>query len=340
MFMNYQKILQYLSIPLISIVFFYLLMKIFTILIPFLKVSTPLIFSLIFTVYIIRGIPFFLKLLDLQPRDDWLKLLSSKNYKIRYYKLIIIILKLWNISAPIFIITLVILFIDSFIPIPIASEKFEFILLNPNLNSPIIILMTAYMLFASFGIIGIFFFSLIFSENKVSGFPDASDIPISFIDEAIKEIDQFDFSSTWEEEQLKRNRISNLMNNALEFITIQDKFFGVPHGLRYYQPFIGGLKNKSSLREIVFRINGLGIKLNQIIIDLNYMNTVEKKENISKNLIEYSNILQNRNLQEMDRVEYNNIGIIETIIKIIKPYKELIVIVTVILFALKNSFGL
>ena len=338
--MNYKKILQYLSIPIISIVFFYLLMKIFIILIPFLTVLTTFIFSIIITVYIIRGIPFLLKILDLQPRDDLLKLLSSKNYKIKYYKLIIIILKLWNISIPIFIITLVIIFIDSFIPISFASEKLEFILLNPNLNTPIIILMTTYMLFASFVIFGIIFFSLIFSRNKVSGFPDASDIPISFIDEAIKEIDQFDFSTTWEENQLKRNQISNLMNNALEFITIRDKIFGVPHGLRYYQPFIGGLKNKSSLREIVFRINGLSEKLNKIIIDLNCMDTVQKKDAIYKNLIEYSNILKNRNLQEMDRVEYSKIGIIETTIKIIKPYKELIVLITVIFLALKNSFGL
>jgi len=106
-----------------------------------------------------------------------------------------------------------------------------------------------------------------------------------------------------------------LLNNALEFITIKQKNFGIPFFLKYNQPFIKDLKNEFSLKEISFRINGLTENLNKIIIDLNYVNTIEEKDEMTKNLIEFLNIFQNRNLQEMERVEYNQIGIVESIIK-------------------------
>jgi len=343
MLMNHKKIIQYISILIISVIFLFLSEIIFIISISFFKGPDDFILEykvyilgiiyIIYVIYFIRGIPFILRRLDLQPRNDLLKLLSSINYKqIRYYKLIIIILKFFNISVvPVLLITAGIVTINLIMQIS-ASEIWEFILINPNFTPLIIILIAAFLLITSFVFLVFFFFYL-------TGDLDASGIPISFICEAIKEIDQFEFSSTWEEKQLKRNRISNLMNNALEFIAIQQKNFGIPFFLKYNQPFIKELENEFSLKEISFRINGLTKNLNEIIIDLNYVNTIEEKEKISKNLIEFLNILQNRNLQEMERVEYNQIGIIERNMKKIKIYYELMFIV-VGFATLKDVFGL
>ena len=343
MSMDHKKIIQYISIVITSVFFLNLLVIIFIESIYFItgspdfileyKVCILAIIYIIYVIYIIRGIPFILRRLDLQPRNDLLKLLSSINYKqIKYYKLIIIILKFFNISlVPVLLIIIGISSINLFMQIS-ASEIWEFILINPNFTHLIIILIAAFLLITSFVFLVLFFFYL-------TGDLDASGIPISFICEAIKEIDKFEFSSSWEEKQLKRNRISNLMNNALEFIAIQQKNYGVPFFLKYNQPFIKELENELSLKEISYRINGLTKNLNEIIIDLNYVNTIEEKEKISKNLIEFLNILQNRNLQEMERVEYNQIGIIESSIKNIKLYYKLMFIV-VGFATLKDVFGL
>jgi hypothetical protein len=346
---SHKKIIKYLSVPITSIILFYFLVKISVLLIPSLKSATSLIFSIISTAYIFWGIPFLLRLLNLQPRDDWVKLLSSRGYKVRYYNLVLKTLKLWNISAPVLIITLLISMfvfyinssINTSIPNPIIIS--ENLLENPSFGPIISILIIIYMLLISIGFLGIAFFALIFPGNKVSGFPDASDMPISFLEEAIEEIGSFDFSLTWENKQLNKNRISNLMNDALEFITVRDKILGVPHGMRYYQAFIRGIKNKYSVRETLYRINGFSEKLNEFIVDLNYMNTVEDKEKISKSLLEYLIILKKRNLHNMERVEYPKIGILENIVKKIEPFKNITAIIAVI-FALvessKKIFGL
>lgn len=278
--LKHKKILSYLSVIIIYISLFYLSLNSFKIFIPFFKLATPLIFSLILTALTIWGCPFLLRLLGLQPRDDWIKLLAAKGLKIKYYNFVIKILKLWNISAIVVIInilaSMLIFIINLFISNPInISEKLKFLSENPKVIPFLLILFTVYILTVSFGFLGIIFFSLIFPQNKVSGLPDASDIPISFLERANEEISLFNFSSTWENKQQSKNKISNLMNNAQEFITIRDKILGVPHGLRYYQPFIGGLKNKTSKIDIFYRINGFSEKLNKIIVDLNYMNTVE-----------------------------------------------------------------
>ncbi|MDP3104887.1 MAG: hypothetical protein Q8M95_09820 [Candidatus Methanoperedens sp.] len=339
--LKHKKILSYLSVIIIYILLVYFLLNLFKIFIPFLKLASLFISSLILTALTIWGIPFLLRLLGLQPRDDWIKLLSAKGLKIKYYNFVIKISKLWNISAIVVIITILasmlIYIINSFISNPInISEKLNVFSENPKLIPFLLILLTVYMIMVSFGFLGIFFFSLIFPENKVSGLPDASDIPTSFLEKANEEISLFSFLTPWEDKQQKKNKISNLMNNAQEFITIRDKILGVPHGFRYYQPFIGGLKNKSSKRDILYRINGFSEKLNKIIVDLNYMNTDADKEEISKNLIEYIDILKNRTLHKMEKVEYNRIGIIENIIRKIEPIKNLIVIIVAIYLGLES----
>lgn len=336
-FTKYKKILSYLSIPIISLFLFYLIIKVFVILVPFLKSASVLIVSLILVSYAYWGIPFLLKRLELHPRDDCIKLLYVPGFKIKYYTFVMKFLKLWNISAVILIITILafmlVLIINQFISNPITIPKN---LKSISENLSLTILFTVYMLANSLVFLGIVYFSWIFPQNKGTGLPDVSDIPTSFLEKANEEISLFDFSSTWENKQQNKNKISNLMNNANEFITTRDKILGVPHGLRYYQLFIGGLENRSSNIDIINRINGFSEKLNKIIVDLNYMNTVEDKEEIYNSIIEYLDILKNRNLHKMEKVDFPRIGFIETTIKRIEPLKNLIVIIVVIFLGLES----
>ena len=340
-----KKIILYLSIPVISILLLYLSLKIFILFIPLLKLTTILILSLVATAYIIFGIPFLIKKFDLQPRNDLIEFLSSIGLKIRYYNIVIVILKLWNVSAYVLIISIfikvLIEIIKLFIPNKIDFSGYqEFLLVIPNLDYIIFPIFFIFYLFISFGFLGIAFFSLIFPKNRISGLPDASDMPISFIRKAIDKIDSFDLASTWDGKQQIKIQIINLLNNSLEFITLKDKLWEIPHGFRYYQPFIAGLKNKSLKKDILYRINGLSERVNEIVIQLNYMNTIEEKEKILTDLTNLLNIIENRELHEIKKVEYKKEGIVEIIIRKIEPFKNLIVIIVIIFVSIKYLIDL
>jgi len=342
-----KKIILYLLIPVISILLFYFLIKslilFIPLIIPLYQLATIFVFSLLTTAYIIFGIPLLIKKFDLQPRNDLLEFLSSVGLKIRYYNMVIIILKLWNVSAYVVIISIFIQvligIINLFIPNIIDFSGYQALLLKSNLDYFVFLINFIYLLLISFAFFGIAFFSLIFPNNKISGLPDASDMPISFIRKAIDKIDSFDLTSTWDGKQQIKIQIINLLNNSLEFITLKDKLLGIPQGLRYYQPFIAGLKNKSLKKDISYRINGLSEKLNKIVIQLNYMNTIEEKEKILEDLTNFLNIIENRKLQEIEKVEYKKEGNIEIIIRKIEPYKNLIVIIVIIFVSIKYLMG-
>ncbi|MDD5473555.1 MAG: hypothetical protein PHU34_05330 [Candidatus Methanoperedens sp.] len=144
----------------------------------------------------------------------------------------------------------------------------------------------------------------------MSGLPDTSDILISFIKKAIDEINSFDFSLTWDDTKKNKNKISNFIDDTLEFITIEDKFFGIPIGWRYSQQFIAGLNNKSAKMDILYRINGLYEELNEIIVELNCMITVKDKEDVANKLNNYLIIIENKNLCERKKVEFKKYNVI------------------------------
>lgn len=332
-FLKNKKIL-YTSVPLIICLFLYIVYMIFNLI--FSIYPNPaffmIIYALVITISFMKGIPFIVRRLNLKPHDDWKNYLQSKELKIPYYKFVIKILKLWSFIAELsilFILTgLLIVIIKFAIAIPNnALEIKTFILELSNITPSTDIIIVLALLFLGLGWIGffgvtmwgLFFFYLILPHNKVSDFPEDTDIPISFIEMAIKEVNSFDFSLVWEERQQKKIRISNLINNALEFIIPRAKLFGIPNGVKYQAQFIGDINNNSQIIDILYRTNGLSVKLNEIVVRLNCLKTDEDKEEIANNLIKYLYIIKNRDLCEIEPVPYTEQGLILGIVKKLEP---------------------
>lgn len=323
---SHRKLISYSIIILITILLINLIPKILILLVNFKMITLTIVPFLILVVSIVcvYGLSHFLKKLDLYLPKDLRDFFSSYGKKIEFYNMITKILKYWNmifLVLAIFIVILVILILFTllagFILLIINTIKYNSVNI-PEFLSNISVIKYVLIVFA-FSIISIYLVAflgiaicaLVFSQNKSSKLFDTSDIPISYIAEAINEINSFNFSLTWEDLQQNRKKISNLVHDALEFITVEDKFFAVPLGMRYYQLFISGLKNKATKRDILSRISGLKEELDEIIIKLNCMNSVREQEEISNELKKYLKILEDRNLCEMKKkVKYKNASII------------------------------
>ncbi|MCD4800663.1 MAG: hypothetical protein K8R01_03625 [Methanococcoides sp.] len=152
-------------------------------------------------------------------------------------------------------------------------------------------------------IVAHFIFRLLLPINKVLNISDTSDIPISFIEEAIKEVKSFEYNDEWDKRQYSKNKISNLISNALDFVSIENKLWEIPREFRFHQIIVGGINNKSLRNDLLSRVNGLHRKLNNIVIDLNCMND-ENKDNIIYGLIECSNIIKNKELCSVEKVDF------------------------------------
>ena len=264
--------------------------------------STPILYIVTFIIYIYSS-SIILKKLELHPPNDLIEFISSQGLKIDFYKIITKILKFWNALLLVFLILIFILAILFLFMVFVGFILIVFNIINANnsnipeslFNNSIIqstlIALAFSVIILTFSVwIGFAIFSLVFSQNKLSGFLDTSDIPILFIVRSIDEIKSLDFSSSWEDIKQNKNKISNLINDALEFIIIDDRFFAIPLGMRYHQQFIKGLKNESAKRDILYHVNGLSYELSAIIIKLDCMNTVEDKEEICNQLQKYLKI--------------------------------------------------
>ncbi|MCX9011666.1 MAG: hypothetical protein OIN66_11165 [Candidatus Methanoperedens sp.] len=323
---SHRKLILYSSTLLISILLIIFIPKILILFINFKAItlqSIPLL-ALIVSIVCVYSISYILKKLDLYLPRDLVDFLSAHNYKIKFYNVITKILKLWNMVVLVLLISMVILillilfmFLVGFILLIINTIKDnstnipEFLSNNSVIKYALIVLAFSFSSFFLIALPGISIFAIVFPQNKSSGLFDTSDIPISFIAKAIDEINSFSFSLPWEDLQQNRKKISNLIHDALEFITVEDKFFAIPLGMRYSQLFISGLKNKAAKTDILYRINGLTEELGEIIIKLNCMNSARDKEEISNDLKEYLKIIEDRNLCEIKKkVKYKKANVI------------------------------
>lgn len=232
--------------------------------------------------------------LKTNPKKYFLDFLDSRGWKLGFYRFIIISSKMWSIVLIYYIIcsilfllfvlllhTLDIIGLDlNIILIKIIAPNYDGISFEPLLGFLLISVLVGTIIFFIIVICGFGFFRLVFSKNKVLNILDTSDIPISFIHKSIDELNLFEFGVEWEKRQSNKRRISNLINNALEFIHTEDDAWAVPHLLRYYKMIIGGINNKSSRMDLLYCVNGLSIKLNAIIINLNCMDNIEDREQI------------------------------------------------------------
>lgn len=296
--------------------------------------SFIVLFFIIFVLLILYmyGILFLLKQLKLNPKKDWTDYRASKYMKLGFYAFITRISKMWTVGASILIILLI------FILVKLLSPLISYVMTLLNLNSNIIseiqtppepslylIIFSILIILSGFTMMGAFLiFYLIFPKNKLSIFPDTSDIPISFIHKSIDELNLFEFEVEWEKRQISKNKISNLINNALEFISIEDKMWAVPQGLRYHNIIMSGINNKSLRMDLLCRVNGLSIKLNEIIIDLNCMNNVEDKGQIIDKLKKYLKIIEDKEICAIEAVKLDETGnIFGPFRNIIKPLLHL-----------------
>jgi hypothetical protein len=325
---NHRKLILYISIALLSI-FLIIFIPFISLLFVNLKMITlqsVLFLILVIAIVYVYCIFAILKKLDLHPPKDLRDFLSSHSLKIKFYNIIAKILKLWNmivlvlfIFIVIFLFTLLVGFIlliintisnSANIPEFLSNHSvITYALIGLSLSLISLILIVTY---------GILFFALIIPRNK-SGLFDTSDIPISLITEAIDELNSFNFSLTREDLEQDRKNISNLIYDASEFITVENKFFGIPLGMRYFQLFITGLKSKAAKSDILYRTNGLSERLKEIEVKLNCLKTEEDKEEIANNLIKYLDIIENKDLCEIEPVPYTGHGLIVGIAKKFEP---------------------
>ncbi|MCK5660827.1 MAG: hypothetical protein KAH86_05655 [Methanosarcinales archaeon] len=275
----------------------------------------------------------------LNPKKEWIDYLASKGLKLYFYRFVLLCSKTWNVCARYLNFVLVLGVLIS----SIVSLLYVLNLLRLNVSAIseiqalasesslyLTLLLQIMVIFSAITIIGGFaVFYLIFPINTLSNFPDTSDIPISFIQESINELNLFEFDAEEEKRQSNKKRISNLINNALEFISIEDKIWAVPQGLRYHKIIVGGINNKSSRMDLLYRVNGLYIKLNGIIINLNCMNNIESREQISVDLKKCLEMIEDKEICAIEKVKFDETNntfspfgnIIESLIHLIKIVK-------------------
>ena len=322
---NNRKLILYGSIILVPILLIYLILKflIYLVILGTISFEILTVFFLITSIVYVYMIPIIFKRLDLQPREDILNSLS-RDKKIKFYEYLTKVLKFWNMILLVlyllFIISIVIIIIGLVVVVINAlktdnSTLHDFLLVNSIMKFGTYISAISFISFMLVALCGIIVAYIILPTNKLSGLIDTSDIVISFIKKAIDEINSFDFSLTWNDTKRNKNKISNFINDALEYITIEDKFLGIPIGWRYDQQFIAGLGNRPAKRDILSRINSLDRELTEVVVELNCMNTVKDKENIADKLTKYLIIVETKNLCELEKSEFKKHDLILRTIK-------------------------
>jgi hypothetical protein len=136
-----------------------------------------------------------------------------------------------------------------------------------------------------------------------NGFVDLSDVPIHFINLAIQELQTLIFLENFDQLQSKKNQISNLINDSLEFVKI-DKEKRYPDYMNFCYLKYSGLLNIHATNDIMFRANGLYEKMNKTLIKINHMNCIDDKDEIEKDLEIYLKVIENRDLSKIEAVQF------------------------------------
>lgn len=149
--------------------------------------------------------------------------------------------------------------------------------------------------------IPIFVINYLFS--KKAGVVDLSDLPISFVEVGIQQLQAIDFSESFDQIQYKKNQISNRINNSIHFIKV-DKEKTYVDNMNFCFSKCCGLQNKDAIDDIRFRLNGLSEKMNNILINVNHMNNIEEKNEILKDLEMCIKVIKNKDLSKIEPKEF------------------------------------
>ena len=281
---------------------------------PFLA-DEPLISLILNVLLIILAIIMFAKIIAIILTQIQKYFINSKGLKLKYYRCMAAMLKLWSaINIPTLILLMFSLLIIALLHL-MTYINFDYLKLSDiilvdkvsTLKQMVgllfIFIIILALILGPIMIVARFIFRFLLPINKLLNISDTSDIPISFIEEAIKELESFEYNDEWDKRQHRKNKISNLINNALDFVSIEDKIWEIPREFRYHKIMVGGINNRSSRKDVLSRVNGLHRKMNNIAIDLNCMDD-KNKENIIHELTECSNILKNKEMCAVEKVDF------------------------------------
>lgn len=281
--------------------------------------------------------------LRLNLRSEWINYLTFKEWKIRYYKQISLYLEVSNqfstfffkiidhisnifkyglYTSTIFLIIFIYFVGCSIIWADYHERIFGFnvweseLLINYansfnlelfNLVAFLIfsILFTAFilcMLIFLFLFIEISIIKCVFpvENNRV----DTSDVPISFIKDAINKLESFNFSDSCLHKQEMKDQTTQLISYALDFYIKVDNGNSDPYYTSFCYILWSGHLSKAAQNDVLFRTNGLYKKIDDVCAKINNMNSREDREIIVQELTMYLKFIEDRDLSKIEGVPY------------------------------------
>lgn len=133
---------------------------------------------------------------------------------------------------------------------------------------------------------------------------DTSDIPISFIKNAIEKLESFDFSDSFVQKQYTKNKITELISYALNFFVKVDNGKESPDFTSFCHTLWAGHLSPATRNDVLFRTNGLYMKIDEICVKINNMNSPDDKNMIIQDLKMYLKMIEDRDLSKIEGVPY------------------------------------
>lgn len=167
------------------------------------------------------------------------------------------------------------------------------------------LILTSFLL----SIVGFLIFLLTYSIIK-SLFPvkdnrvDTSDIPISFLENALWELETFDFSDDFFQKQKKKDQITQLISFALDYYIKVDDGNKNPDYTNLCYVLWSGHLSKTAKEDVLFRANGLYKKIDELCAKINIMNSEEEKNAIVHDLKIYLRVIKDRDLSKIEPIPY------------------------------------
>lgn len=136
------------------------------------------------------------------------------------------------------------------------------------------------------------------------GFIDLSDVPVSFIKDAIEKLEAFDFSSGLEKKRENKKKIIDMISYASgNFINVDTPSQVIDYANVSFLLIYDQL-NGSVVKDIVYRTNGLYKKIEELCVKIYHMNDPEERNDIVHDLKIYVKIIEHRELSKISPVEF------------------------------------
>ncbi|GEM_PF-1407093 len=288
-------------------------------------------------------ISFIFSKLQFNLKNDWINYLTFKGWKIRYYKDVSLTVTVFNDFGTSFlkvidyiseaymiflkISSVALVFFSYFILCSIlwadyAKNNLGFdvwkseILLNyvRNLNlelANLILFLIYSILLTSLVIVMLaFIFIRIYTFLIQCMFPitnrmvDTSDVPISFIKNAIAGLESFNFSDNFMQRQHKKNQITQLISYALNYFIKVDSGKKDPDFTNFCYVLWAGHLSEAARNDVLFRTNGLYKKIDELCVKINNMSSPDDNIMIVQDLKRYLKVIEDRDLSKIEEIPY------------------------------------